>query len=204
MDRTHGLPKTWNEGRRKRALELKHHGWKQCAIAAALGVSAAAVSQWVAEARARGSEAWRAKPRPIGPVKLTSDQVQMIPELLSHGAEAYGFRGEFWTCARVATVIWEEFGVSHHKAHVSRLLKRLAWTPQLPIERAAQRDEAVIKQWRVQVWPELKKRRASKGGPLSLWMNRAFIYCQAWSERMRPAGRPPSCGRCSRVIMCRS
>jgi hypothetical protein len=98
-----------------------------------------------------------------------------VPELLSHGAEAYGFRGEFWTCARVATGLWEAFGVSYHKAHVSRLLKRLDWTPQLPIERAAQRDEAVIKQWRAEAWPELKKRRASKGEPLSLWMSRAFI-----------------------------
>jgi transposase len=112
----------------------------------------------------RGREAWRAEPRPIGPGKRTSDQVHRITELLSHGAEAYGFRGEFWTWALVATVIWEEFGVSHHKAHVSRLLNRLAWTPQPPIERAAPRDDAVIKPGRVQVWPELNKRRALKGG----------------------------------------
>jgi transposase len=92
----------------------------------------------------------------------------MIPELLSHGAEAYGFRGECWTCVRVAMVLWEEFGISYHQAHVSRLLKHLAWTPQLPVERATQRHEAVIQQWRVQVWAELKKRCASKGGPLSV------------------------------------
>jgi len=81
MDRTQGFPKTWQEGRRKRALELKPYGWKPCEIAAAFGVSAAAVSQWVAEAHARSSEAWRAKPRPTGPVKRTSEQLHMIPEL---------------------------------------------------------------------------------------------------------------------------
>jgi transposase len=168
MDRTHGLPKTWKEGRRKRALELKPRGWKQREIAAALGVSAAAVSQWVAETRVRGREAWRAKPRPTGPMKLTPDPRHLVPELLSHGAEAYGCRGACWTCARVATVMWEAFGVSYHKAHVSRLLKALQWTPQLPMKRAAQRDEAIIQQWRVQVWPALKQRRASKGAPGSL------------------------------------
>jgi transposase len=168
MDRTHGLPKTWKEGRRKRALELQQRGWRQREIAAALGVSAAAVSQWVADTRVRSSEAWRAKPRPTGPMKLTPDQWHLVPELLSHGAEAYGFRGALWTCARVAAVMGEAFGVSYHKAHVSRLLKARQWTPQLPSERAAQRDEALIQQWRVQVWPELKKRRASKGAPLSL------------------------------------
>ncbi len=127
--------------------------------AEAFSVSPAAVSQWLAKAREDGGAAWRAKPRPTGPIKLTEAQLRSIPELLSHGAEAYGFRGDMWTCARVATVLWEEFGVSY-KAHVSRLLKRLAWTPQLPIERAAQRDEALIEQWRLQVWPELKKRHA--------------------------------------------
>jgi transposase len=78
MNRTYHFPKTWKEGRRKRALELKRYGWKPCEIAAAFGVLAAAVSQWVAEARVRGREAWRAKPRPIGSVKLTSDQVHRI------------------------------------------------------------------------------------------------------------------------------
>jgi transposase len=152
----------------------------------------------------RGSEAWRAKPRPTGPVKLRPDHMDLIPELLSHGAEADGFRGEFWTCARVATVIGEEFGVWYHKAHVSRLLKRLHWTPQLPIARAAQRDEAVIEQWRVQVWPELKKRPIGKAARLSVWMNRAFICCQAWSERTRLVPRPQSCGRGIPASICRS
>jgi transposase len=81
MDRIHCLPKTWKEGRRTRALELKQYGWKQCEIAAALGVSAAAVSQWAAEACARGSEAWRAKPRPMGPIKLSPDQFRLVAEL---------------------------------------------------------------------------------------------------------------------------
>jgi|SRR5882724_1649432 len=160
MDREQRFPKTWKEACRKRAFELTQHGWKQQEIAEAFAVSPAAVSQWLAQLREHGMEAWRAKPRPTGPIKLTDAQLRLIPELLSHGAEAYGFRGEVWTCARVATVIWEEFGVSYHKAHVSRLLKHLRWTPQLPIERASQRDEAVIKRWRIQVWPELKKRYA--------------------------------------------
>ena len=73
----------------------------------------------------RGREAWQAKPRPPGPIKLTPDQLRLVPELLAHGAAAYGLRGEFWSCARVATVIWEAFGVSYHKAHGSRLLRHV-------------------------------------------------------------------------------
>lgn len=153
--------KDWKEIRRKRALDLKQQGWKQCEIAAALGVTAAAVSQWVHSACAN-AEAWRAKPQGHRPPKLTDEELHRIPDLLSHGAEAYGFRGQLWTCARVAKVLREELEVSYHKAHVSRLLKALKWTPQMPMERASQRDEKAIEEWRVEIWPVLKKRGAQK------------------------------------------
>ena len=62
-----------------------------------------------------------------------------MPELLERGAEAHGFRGEVWTCERVAIVICKEFGVSYHPAHVSRLLKALRQSLQKPQRRANQR-----------------------------------------------------------------
>ncbi len=79
--------------------------------------------------------------------------------MLTQGAEAFGFRGAIWTCGRVAHLIREQFGVSYHPAHVSRLLKQLDWTPQRPIVRATQRDEAAITAWYAERWPALKKRR---------------------------------------------
>lgn len=149
--------KDWKEVRRKRALELKEDGWKQRQIALALGVSEAAVSKWVSNTNK--AEAWRAKPQGHRPPKLSHEELRLLPGLLSHSAAEYGFRGELWTCARVAAVIKAEFGVEYHKAHVSRLLKAVAWTPQLPLERASQRDEAAIAEWRTETWKELKKRR---------------------------------------------
>jgi transposase len=154
-------PRDWCETRRKRAFELKAQGWRQAAIARALGVSEAAVSRWATDIE-QGHDAWRPPPRGHKAARLSGEQLSKLPDLLSHGAEAYGFRGELWTCRRVAEVIREEFGVSYHKAHVSRLLKALRWTPQVPVERASQRDEAAIEEWRVEVWPALKKRPARK------------------------------------------
>ena len=112
-------------------------------------------------AKTGGEGALCARPHPGGPAKLSAGQRQLIPEFLSHGPAAYGFQGDVWTCARVAKVIEYEFGVLYHKAHVSRLLKALDWTPQKPIERASQRDEAFIEQWRSDVWPALKKKRSA-------------------------------------------
>ena len=141
-----------------RALALKQRGWAQRAIAEALGVSEPAVSQWLAAARRGGPQALRSHPAPGAPPKLTADQKRLIPEFLWHGPEAYGFRGQVWTCARIAQVIAEEFGVSYHKDHVGRLLAELRWTPQVPIRRALQRDEEAIRRWRDEVWPDLRRR----------------------------------------------
>jgi transposase len=152
------IPRDWREWRRLRALHLKQQGWYQRDIAGAVGVSEDTVSRWLARARTGGAASLRARPRPGRAPELSAAQKRLIPEFLWHGAEAYGFRGKVWTCARIARVIEEEFGVSYHKGHVSRLLRELRWTPQVPIRRAIQRDEDAIRCWRQEVWPELQRR----------------------------------------------
>lgn len=158
-------PSSWKEARRQRAGELLSAGWRQREVAEALGVSEAALSQWASAARMLGKDFWRARPRPLGlTAKLPFGCWRLLPDLLSHGAEAHGFRGEVWTCARIAVIVREEFGVAYSPSHISRLLKALAWTPQLPVERASQRDEAAVSRWRSRRWPLLKKRRVKRAG----------------------------------------
>jgi transposase len=147
----------WREGRRLRALELKERGWKQTEIADALGVSEGAVSQWMKRAREEGVEGLRHKPPPGATPRLSEKERARLPELLAQGAEAHGFRGEVWTCERVAIVIRREFGVNYHPAHVSRVVRALGLSLQKPMRRANQRDEEAIRHWREERWPELKK-----------------------------------------------
>src|SRR5215208_5325054 len=155
----------WREGRRLRALELKERGWKQSEIAEALGVTEGAVSQWMKRAREQGEQALRHKPPPGAPSRLSDEQRARLPELLAQGAEAHGFRGELWTCERVAVVIRREFGVSYHPAHVSRVVRALGLSLQKPQRRAEQRDEEAIEHWKEKKWPSLKKGRKRKAEP---------------------------------------
>jgi len=152
------IPGDWREWRRLRALQLERQGWRQRAIAEALGVREETVCRWLARAARHDPQSLRTHPAPGRPSRLSRRQKDLIPEFLWHGAEAYGFTGEVWTCARVALVIQEELGVLYHKHHVAKLLKELNWTPQMPIRRAIQRDEPAIRRWRNEVWPELLKR----------------------------------------------
>jgi transposase len=159
-------PKDWREGRRMRAWELHEQGWKQKDIAAALGVSEGAVSQWFKKARTQGTQALRHQPPPGAQPKLSPQQRAQLPTLLAKGAEAFGFRGQVWTTERVAQMIKQQFGVSYHPAHCSRLLRRLNYSQQKPIQKATQRDDAAIQSWKDERWDELKKRPKMNNVPL--------------------------------------
>ena len=151
-------PTDWREGRRLRAWDLYEQGWPQKQIAIALGVTQGAVSQWIARGRAGGSDALRNRSRPGAIPKLTQQQRERLPALLKRGAQAYGFVGDVWTQARIASVIKREFGVSYHVDHIGRLLRAIGWSVQKPIERASERNDAAIERWRTEKWPALKKR----------------------------------------------
>ena len=174
-----------------RALSLKQRGYSQRTIAEALGVSAAAVSQWLVAAEEGGPEALRSHPPPGRACRLTARQKRLIPEFLWHGAEAYGFRGQLWTCARIAKVIEQEFDVSYHKDHVGRLLKELQWTPQMPIKRAIQRDEKAIARWRVEVWPEVLRRAKRERRVLVFEDESGFYLLPGLVRTYAPKGQTP-------------
>src|SRR6266478_5388652 len=93
-------PSGWREGRRRRAWELHLQGWKQRHIADALGVSPAAVSQWLKRATTQGADTLRSCPPPGRPPRLTAAQLAQLVALLAQGAEAFGFRGAVWTRRR--------------------------------------------------------------------------------------------------------
>src|SRR5260370_22967341 len=93
----------WRAGRRRRAWELKHLGWKQTEIAAAVGVTSRAVSQWLTRARAEGvAEGRRAHPASGRPPKLSAEPRAQLPAVPDRGAPAYGWRGQVCALPRGA------------------------------------------------------------------------------------------------------
>jgi transposase len=160
-DMSEQIPKKfrdWREARRFQAWRLKQKGWKQADIAEAMGVTPAAVSQWMKRAREGGVSALRTRSGSGAKPQLTAAQLDRLPEFLGAGAGAYGFRGEVWTRARVGAVIRKEYGVSYSDVHVGRLLRRIGWSLQKPVERATQRDDEAVERWQEETWPELKKK----------------------------------------------
>jgi len=191
MGATDGMPKDWREWRRVQAWRMKQHGWCQREISEAFGVTEVSVSRWLSQARMGGELGLLSRPIPGRPSALSLAQQRMIPEFLWHGAESYGFRGDVWTCARVARVIAEEFGVRYHKDHVSRLLKALQWTPQAPVRRAIQRDEPAIRHWRDEVWPELGRQARRQRRTLVLVDEAGFYLLPGQVRTYAPEAQTP-------------
>jgi transposase len=187
-------PHDWREWRRLRALYLFEHGWKEHDIVEALGASKGAVSKWLKAARKEGRKGLLSKPHGTH-AKLTAEQKRLIPDFLWHGPEAYGFRGEVWTCPRVVKVLEWELGVTYHRDHVSRILKELGWTPQIPITRAIQRDEEVIARWRTEVWPKLRRQAVAERRALVFVDESGFYLLPGVVRTYGPKGLTPVIGK---------
>jgi transposase len=148
----------WLEGRRLRAWELLQQGWSQRRIAEALGVTQGAVSQWLKRVRdAGGVDGLYRRPNKGATPKLTPEQFRLLPSLLEQGPQAFGWWDDVWTRERFGMVIENRFGVRYHPGQVGRILRKIGWTPQKPVRKAMERDEAAIERWKKEEWPSLKK-----------------------------------------------
>ena len=74
---------------------------------------------------------------------------------------------------------------------MSRLLKRLGWTPQVPITRAIQRDEEAIERWRVESWPALKEKARRERRALVFVDESGFYLLPGVVKTYAPKGRTP-------------
>src|SRR5919205_565494 len=84
------------------------------------------------------------------------------------------FEFALWTLAIVRELIKRSFGVSLSEVSVGRLMKRLGFTPQRPLYRAWQQDEALVAQWRDQEFPKIAA-RAKREGAVVLFADESGI-----------------------------
>ena len=130
-------------------------------VAAALEVSANSAYRWRRAWAAGGVEALASKGAP-GPDPVLSDaQLARLRQRLEAGPAAAGYGADQrWTLARVGALIATMFHRRVATATVWQVMRRLGYTAQLPVHRAAERNEKAIRHWRRYQWPALKESRA--------------------------------------------
>ena len=127
-------------------------------VAGLLEVSTKSAYQWRRAWVAGGAEALASK-GPSGPdPKLSDDQLARLKQRLELGAAAAGYgEDQRWTLVRVVALIATVFHLRVGITTAWQVMRRLGYTPQLPIHRAIERDEAAIVHWRRYQWPAVKE-----------------------------------------------
>ena len=149
------------EAVRRRAVQLVSAGQTQAAVANALGVHPVTVAKWMAQHRAAGETGLAAKPTPGRPRFLTEDQDAEVRRWLAQKPTGHGFPTDLWTARRVADLIRRKFGIAFHPHYLRAWLTRRGYSPQRPVRRPRQRNEANIVHWVADDWPRIQKKRAT-------------------------------------------
>ena len=144
---------------RLRAAGMFEQDVKPVQVAHRLRVSTKSVYQWRRRWHA-GGEAALASKGPGGAVcRLSDRQVARLRAALEGGPAAWGWdQDQPWTLARVTTLIARLFHVRYTLRGTSYLLPHLGYTPQIPVHRAAERDEQAVATWVKETWPRVERR----------------------------------------------
>ncbi|WP_093892266.1 helix-turn-helix domain-containing protein [Streptosporangium canum] len=127
-----------------------------------------------------GGKAALASKGPGGNVcRLSADQLDRLVWELERGPAAYGWSDQRWTLPRIAAVIKRLFRVSYTARGVAYLLRGQGWSPQVPVHRAAERNEEQITAWKGWRWSALKGPRRPGAPGSSSTTNRARAWALA-------------------------
>ena len=110
---------------RLHAVALNMEGRTAPEIAEVLKVHRSNVCLWLERWQEEGVEGILEGHRPGRPPTISERQRQQLADILESGPVAYGFSSGVWTCPMIARVIEDEFSLSYHPAHVSRILHSL-------------------------------------------------------------------------------
>jgi len=126
-------------------------------VAQRLRVSTRSAYQWRRRWRAGGQAALASRGPGGDRCRLSPGQLAKLRAALDGGPAAWGWgEDQRWTLARVSTLIGRLFHVRYTLRGTSYLLHRIGWTPQVPVHRAMERDEAAVTAWRAVTWAKVR------------------------------------------------
>lgn len=126
-------------------------------VAARLRVSAKSAYQWQQTWRRDGRDGLLSKGCSGSRCRLDEARLARLEAELDRGPAAHGWvEDQRWTLPRITVLIGRLFHIRYTERGVSYLLHRIGWTPQVPVHRAAERDEQAIAAWRTETWSRVR------------------------------------------------
>ena len=168
---------------RRLAVQRVEDGEKPGAVVRSLGFCRTSIYKWLRAYRRRGESAL-ASHKSDGPApKLTDSQKRRVRTwIVGKDPRQWGFDFGLWTRKIVQQMILDHFGVSLTLPSVGHLLTSLDITPQKPLRRAYERDEAAVRKWKEATYPKLRRRARQNGAEI-------FFLDEAGVPSDSPLGR---------------
>ncbi len=170
-------------------------GNTQLAIAAALGVHKNTVYHWLKGWRVAGAGALKAKKRgrrPEAKRLLDAGQAATVQQLMiEHTPDQLDLPWALWGREAVRELAQARFGVRLALRTVSDYLRRWSFTPQRPIKRALERQDAAIRAWLAEHYPKIAARAKAEGAVIH-WGDETGISNQpVYGRSFAPKGQTP-------------
>jgi len=179
---------------RRLAVKAIREGMKQTEAARTFRVSLRAVNKWIAIDKLGGLRALRRKTRGrrLGEGRLTANQSQRIRRLIvDNMPDQLKLPFYLWTRAAVAGLIEREVGATVSLTTVGRYLKAWGMSPQKPVRRAYERNDAAIAQWLSREYPRIAK-AAKRENAAIYWGDEMGMRSDHVAGRsFAPLGRTP-------------
>jgi transposase len=189
------IPDAALEVLRERAVAMHAAGNAQLAIAAALGLHKNTVYRWLKGWRVAGAAALKAKKRgrrDEAKRLLGAAQAAEIRQLMTeHCPDQLDLPWALWGREAVRDLVRARFGVRLALRTVSDYLRRWRFTPQRPIRRALERQDAAIQTWLAEHYPRIAARAKAEGAVIH-WGDETGISNQAvYGRSFAPKGQTP-------------
>src|SRR6201993_111518 len=145
------------EAMRERAVRSVQEGESPEVVARVIGVSRSTMYGWLGQYRRGGWGGLKAKPLFGRPPKLDGKRLKWIYDTVTQkNPLQLKFSFALWTREMVAKLIEDKFNISLSLVSVGRLLAQLGITCQRPLQRALEKDEALVQQWLQQEYPRIR------------------------------------------------
>jgi transposase len=142
---------------RQRAVNAVQNGESPEIVARVLGISRAALYQWLAKYRQGGMGQLDARKRGGRPPKLDGHALRYIYDTITmKNPMQLKFPFALWTTAMVVQLIYDKFNIRLSRSSVSRLLNQLGLSAQRPLWRAYQQDPEAVAKWLNDEFPKIK------------------------------------------------
>lgn len=142
---------------RVRAVKSVQSGESPEVVAKALRINRVTIYKWLAAYRRGGWHSLKARPVPGRRSKLDGKKLKWVYTTVTQkNPQQLKFPFALWTCAMIAKLISDKFGIKLSRQSVGRLLAQLGLSCQKPLYQALERNEALVKQWLRKDYPAIK------------------------------------------------